>query len=103
MIDDKHELLRRWLRGRGHDAQSIATAITWKEQEVSAGRTPTDDAVLKIAEGCHHGAVQSFIQGTPQHQSIVIEHKLEWALAAGASFGGGLVGVLVGELLRHLF
>lgn len=101
MTRERKDLLRAWLRSKALHPADIAVALEWYEQEIKAGRKPTDAAVLQQAEECHAAAVGQYRKIEPGN--IVVRYELTWkivAFAALASFAGSALWDLAQTLLR---
>ena len=96
----RKELLRSWLKGKSFYPADIRYALTWWEEQVAAGKDPTDAQVLAIADEGHKRAVEDLPQ-----RSLVIRHEYQiysavWAFAG--SFVGTALALTIYEVVKWL-
>lgn len=97
---ERKELLRSWLKGKSFYPADIRYALTWWEEQVAAGRDPTDAQVFAIADQGHKRAVEDMPQ-----RSLIIQHEHQiysagWAFAG--SFAGTVLALTIYEVVKWL-
>lgn len=119
-MDDRRELLRKWLRGRGLHISDIKGALDWWEAELTGGADHNDDEVLAQAEDGHRKAVREASQtpvlvlaepappraGLPPEDSVaVVERQVCISGAIPSSVGafcGAGSAIILFEALKWL-
>lgn len=102
MIDERRDLIRKWLREKGYHRDDISSGLAFYDSY--DGRKPSDKAILGICENSHKLAIESSIKKISKDQPILIKYINRtslWPVILSAIFGS-ISGFIIVDNLREI-